>query len=510
MANFVVDTFTDTTGTNLQSHTGETGATWATNPDYPSNVKVSSLGDLFCPSGVGVYYASGVPVTADYEIEADLVVKSVAGSGGVMGRMNATSPVAFYWARYLTNKWELYASTTNNATLIGQYSQTLNVGQTYNLRLRMVGSSIKVLIDDVERISVTSNTLTDKGLAGLAMASGGATEATGIQIVNYSATDIVTLSIFPTQAPKNASQYTLTITGNGSLWDDDTVFTVDGEGVSKISQEILSTTSAQVVISTSDDLGEVTVSDGEVEGTFEVTAATKQIVFDGNSLTVGYGASLSFDYPSQMLIILNDGSWTGQNFGVSSQTTTDMIEDAVETIDALYNAQYDENVLIAWEITNDLYFGATKEDAYSRFVKYCKLRRAAGWKVFVITVLPRTGGSPPEDFEESRAYCNTKLRNNWRKFADGIIDLAGDIRYSDATDTEHFPDNTHLSNDGYGTVAAYAASVLFQYLTEEEETTTPEPTTDPTTCYTCGSTCKKLRLIRNAYVPGITVCNDRL
>lgn len=58
--------------------------------------------------------------------------------------------------------------------------------------------------------------------------------------------------------------------------------------------------------------------------------------------------------------------------------------------------------------------------------QYCEERRAKGFSVLVTTVLPRSGRINPDDFEGRRQDLNVLLRERWREFADGLIDVAAD------------------------------------------------------------------------------------
>src|SRR4051794_6046482 len=74
----VTDTFTGNDGTLLENHVGETGASWISHPAYPARLQLSG-GRLWGPEW-GLYLASGIPSTNEYDVSADLTVKSNAGA----------------------------------------------------------------------------------------------------------------------------------------------------------------------------------------------------------------------------------------------------------------------------------------------------------------------------------------------------------------------------------------------------------------------------------------------
>ena len=77
MTAFVTDTFTDTNGTAITSHTGELGATWAIwTPGNSATTPNVIQSNLLISAEVNTnawYYASGTPSSADYTVSANLV-----------------------------------------------------------------------------------------------------------------------------------------------------------------------------------------------------------------------------------------------------------------------------------------------------------------------------------------------------------------------------------------------------------------------------------------------------
>lgn len=180
------------------------------------------------------------------------------------------------------------------------------------------------------------------------------------------------------------------------------------------------------------------------------------IVCVGNSLTVGIGASPGHDYPTVLASLLPNARVL--NRGVSAETTQDMRARATE-IDALVEPGA---WLLVWEITNDLYFNASADDAYDRYATYCQDRRLAGFRVAAFTVTPRTNfpgtsslpGNRQAAFNERRDAVNERLRNHWQDFAAAFIDLGDDPRLA------HPSDGVHYADEGYAVVAELAAASL--------------------------------------------------
>jgi len=174
------DTMAGTTGATLQSRNGETGATWTKHGLSDSDAVLTDAGRLRKGSAAtwnAVYRASGVPASADYVVEADVYVASQVtnDTAGVIGRMDTTGNVeTYYLARYEQSgqSWNLYRRTNGSWDWLGGFGQTLTSGSTYRLSLDMNGTSIRVLVDGVQRISATDGFITAVGRGGIAFGNG--------------------------------------------------------------------------------------------------------------------------------------------------------------------------------------------------------------------------------------------------------------------------------------------------------------------------------------------------
>ena len=140
---------------------------------------------------------------------------------------------------------------------------------------------------------------------------------------------------------------------------------------------------------------------------------------------------------------------TLRNFAVPGQTTEHMIADAATEIDPLVATPHNTAVLVAWEWCNDS--PNEVQARIDRMVEYCQARRAAGWKVVVLTNSSRSA----EDLirrDDVTAY----IRANWPSFADALADVAADPHIGAAgtyTDPTYFVDGVHMTTAGYDIVA---------------------------------------------------------
>jgi lysophospholipase L1-like esterase len=193
--------------------------------------------------------------------------------------------------------------------------------------------------------------------------------------------------------------------------------------------------------------------------------AQLHIVCEGDSLTVGLNlaATSRSTYPFQLALLYTDNRMVAvYNDAVSAQTIDDM--DAQTSVTATYDSRKGNQVLVVWAGTNDIYFGATGAATYALLAAYCAARRAVGFKVVVLTCLPRSNAGTPAGFNTDRATLNTSIRANWATFADALADVAADSRIGDdgdELDTTYFDaDKVHMNATGYGVIASIVKTAI--------------------------------------------------
>src|SRR4028118_1385688 len=100
MALVVQDTFAGTPAVAITSRAGEVGATWTRHPSYSTDFSISSL-NRARSAVLSADYASGVPASAEYDVQADFVMVDSATNStvGICGRMD-TAANTFYHVRY--------------------------------------------------------------------------------------------------------------------------------------------------------------------------------------------------------------------------------------------------------------------------------------------------------------------------------------------------------------------------------------------------------------------------
>ena len=499
---FASDTFTDTDAVLLQNHAGELGATWTKGPNWSaSSIKIKTNRIRGNASGANVYYASGVPASADYTVEADYVTLDASPTqAGVMAHMVTSGSDYFVWGQWDAGYWRIYQRVNGGgATVIGnQVSHTPQSGHTYHITLQLVGTAVTMTVTDGETtiaVCTATTSVTNAGRAGLECTNAPG-DTTGARLDNFAATDYgvpdeltpgtvsatargtTTASLSSTDAsggtPPYAYQWHRSTENDftpipATALSGETSLTLDDTGLHR------ATTYHWKLVYTDDEDETATSTQATL------TTAQSRCVCDGNSLTSGGGETPY--YPTQLADLLGT-PWVVNNKGVTSQTTLQMSADATTDIDPLYEAENTKNVLVAWEGTNHVYFNATASAAITALFNYCTARRAAGFKVVLLTLLPRgdfPGSSTlpdpkEENHEDRRAVVNMWIRQTWDSCADALADVAADERIGldgcEDDTTYYMADKVHMKSAGYAIIADIVYDAIQNLPTEPPAETT--------------------------------------
>jgi hypothetical protein len=203
-----------------------------------------------------------------------------------------------------------------------------------------------------------------------------------------------------------------------------------------------------------------------------------RIICDGNSLTAGsFGGG--GNYPNVLQSIFgarNLGRFEVTNLGIGGQTTDDMITRYPTYALPAYSSTQN-NIIVAWELSNQWLSTTTTgdslavavakcRDAVNRMWDYCEMARTAGFTVIVATATYRT-------YSGYAATCaskaigdagidqlNSYVRNEWRDYADYLVDICAHPMFSNSADTSNtyiYSDGTHLSQTADDVVAGLVA-----------------------------------------------------
>lgn len=191
---FLLDTFTEpgTGAIDLNTHTGEIGASWTKHPhaNYTTAYALSLDNDLIYSSATAMYYASAVPPSADYYVEAEFELLSAVTQNVAVCARVLTTDDTMYFAR-LNNgaAWQMFKRVGGTATSLGSGStnQLPGVGGIKTGRLVVDGDQISFYVNGTLEIGpITDTSISAAGRVGVRNA-GSSTATTGAVLTSIRA-----------------------------------------------------------------------------------------------------------------------------------------------------------------------------------------------------------------------------------------------------------------------------------------------------------------------------------
>ncbi len=218
------DLMTGAENTLLDAHTPSSGGTWTkwTHDSTTATIFITNNNAIRRSGNAdGVhYYHSVVPASADYRVEADLVVKTRLANDvmGVIGRMDPTNTTGIgthYMLRYQTDGsnnglWVIHKRVGNTLTVIGSSAaQNVANATTYRMALDMNGTLIRGFVDGELKVSATDAAIAGAGRAGIRLGAGSMTTSqsntAGMHLDNFHVTPTMVDS--SAASPNNTGDY---------------------------------------------------------------------------------------------------------------------------------------------------------------------------------------------------------------------------------------------------------------------------------------------------------------
>lgn len=196
---FASDLFAGTAGTAWTSHNGEIGTTWTVQTGSSAGPVLSDANRLRSNSTPGntFTWASGTPISNQYDVSADLVVltQTTDTAYQLIGRAS-TGTATHYLGMYnlATGDFELEVAVAGSYTQLAQCTMTVTNGSTVRLRMELRDAIKKLYVNDVFCASSTDNTVTQAGHAGMGIytPTTADTNSTGIHMDRFVAQDVDT------------------------------------------------------------------------------------------------------------------------------------------------------------------------------------------------------------------------------------------------------------------------------------------------------------------------------
>lgn len=484
-------------GTNLADYvagTGEVGADFTGSTSF----KISSAGRVYNTTGDGVtIYASGIEADPrNFDVEADYIFLGLDKNYMMlMANVSSSTPGTVHyfggWDNGAQNGTAGWALGVNNAWVGGAPTAfTVVTNQVYRVRLSVrfeteTSTRLQLYVDGVLQKETVTTTVLTSGLSGIINLGLNSADDRGWHIDNFEAKPVssgaltaptisltaktdTTASLTAPEATGGTSPYSYqwyrsTASGTlGSAITGATTRTLNDTGLSP-------STSYYYTLRVTDSAATPATADSNQLLVTTNAPAAYKIVCEGDSLTTENYAGAGNGWPKFLQDRLGTALASVAAYAANGNQISDMTTQAPTEIDPLIDTTKG-NILIVWGGTNDLGAnGVTPDNTYARLVDYCRARRAAGWaghnKVLVCTL---TSASYGTGFDGLRNQFNAKVRDNWRYFCDGLIDIARDVRIGEdgsyANSTYFTGDLIHLNSGGNAIVADYAAAIISQLI----------------------------------------------
>lgn len=225
------------------------------------------------------------PGTGDFTLEAWVKTTSTVFASLVLGKIASSLAGDNYWLgyNYSAGKATFSINNADNSAITLTGSVSINDGNAHHIVAVKDGATLRLYVDGVadgttafagsSTISPADNLFVGKfGNAPYFYADGIIDEvayyntalSAGQVGAHYSAgtsSSSPEMACSPASVEPRSSSQVITLTGTGTSWSGSTVFTVSGGGATKVSQNVISGTSATVTINTSTSSGTCTITE---------------------------------------------------------------------------------------------------------------------------------------------------------------------------------------------------------------------------------------------------------
>lgn len=192
-----------------------------------------------------------------------------------------------------------------------------------------------------------------------------------------------------------------------------------------------------------------------------------QLIWDGNSIS-NYSNTNSlngFYLPiTTYNLLYSDGKkFASQYYPVSGKATYMLVNDFPTKIAPILRKN---DVVVLWEITNDMHYDYTAQQGFNHLVDYANLVHSKGAKIVVVNYIARDYPGDAPDINTRGFGVNTLISQNPQHF-DGIVDVGSKSIFdnaADCSDTNFYTDKLHLTARGRDTVAQSVKIILTDLL----------------------------------------------
>lgn len=193
------------------------------------------------------------------------------------------------------------------------------------------------------------------------------------------------------------------------------------------------------------------------------------IVFDGDSIALGVGASPAMTLSSQTGKMLRNKS-TIHVIAQGGRQLSECFDTFDQRVAALYDPTADQNIVFLKAGDNDITRSSSAEVTYTYLENYVDLAHGRGWKVIVASNLQRFDVSDDLQHELS-TFNDLTVKNNAK--AEIVLDFASDEILSklEIRINRHYynQDGVHPTNAGYTILARRLAPAIDRLCSATED-----------------------------------------
>lgn len=302
MAGFLEDTFADTAGTLLESHTPTTtGGTWIKHSTYSTGgIRITAANRAAgVNTDTALYYNDADPIGADYDVIVKLTAVTETKEAGVVARCAASGTDTHYlgWYNYEAGggaKWQLFKVVAGSVTTLaadGMVFPGTGSPKAVWMRLRTFNSE-KTIAYSTDGTSYTNtaatssdNSITAKGFAGVRLV-GSNNDNADLQLSHLSAVgNTSTFTLSPSYILKGSTGNLITLTGTNTTWSVGTpgspTFSLSGGTSASITvQTVTSSSAATLTVSAGSATGTLAITDPSSGTTANITVIDSVAVSD--------------------------------------------------------------------------------------------------------------------------------------------------------------------------------------------------------------------------------------
>ena len=184
------------------------------------------------------------------------------------------------------------------------------------------------------------------------------------------------------------------------------------------------------------------------------------MVFDGDSIALGIGASDKMTLASQVSQMA-DFSIRTQVIAQGGRKLTSCLASFEDAVEPLYDDNACQNILFLKAGDNDVTGGIPVEEIHNALVFYVDRARKQGWEIVVATNLQRY--DIPANLQDNITTFNELTKNN-AACANAIADFAGDAvmggKENRRNSFYYYSDEVHPADGGYTILAGHVVGAV--------------------------------------------------